>query len=118
MRTLLRDSGLSHSYWAEVAAYSIATRNLIPSQCHPGHIPLESFTGKRQEVSYLCVFGVKFRAKIPTLHGVQVTGGSKLDPRSIVCPFLGYATGSGNYKVQGISTQCVFVSCDVVFEEG
>ena len=31
VRTLLRDSGLSHSYWAEAAAYSIATRNLIPS---------------------------------------------------------------------------------------
>lgn len=31
VRTLLRDSGLGHSYWAEVAAYSIDTRNLIPS---------------------------------------------------------------------------------------
>ena len=31
VRTLLRDSGLSHSYWAEASAYSIYTRNLIPS---------------------------------------------------------------------------------------
>jgi hypothetical protein len=36
VRTLLRDSGLGHSYWAEAAAYSIATRNLIPSRRHPG----------------------------------------------------------------------------------
>jgi hypothetical protein len=32
--------------------------------------------------------------------------------------FLGYAIGRGNYKVQDISSRCVFVSCDVIFEEG
>jgi len=31
VRTLLRDSGLGHSYWAEAAAYSVVTCNLIPS---------------------------------------------------------------------------------------
>ena len=31
IRTLLRDSDLSHSYWAEAAAYSIHTCNLIPA---------------------------------------------------------------------------------------
>jgi hypothetical protein len=31
VRTLLHDSGLTHSYWAEGAAYSIDTHNLIPS---------------------------------------------------------------------------------------
>ena len=46
VRTLLRDSGLNHSFWAEAAAYSIDTRNLIPSCCHLGQIPLEGFSGK------------------------------------------------------------------------
>ena len=46
VRTLLQDSGLGHSYWAEAATYSINTRNLIPSRRHPGHIPLEAFSGK------------------------------------------------------------------------
>ena len=35
VRTLLRDSGLSHSFWAEAAAHSIYTQNLIPSCRHP-----------------------------------------------------------------------------------
>ena len=118
VRTLLRDSGLGHSYWAEAAAYSIYTRNLIPSRRHPGRIPLESFTGKRQGVNHLRVFGAKVWAKIPTVHGVQVTGGSKLDPRSVACRFLGYATGAGNYKVQDVASRRVFVSRDVIFEEG
>ena len=116
VRTLLRDSGLGHSYWAEAAAYSIATRNLIPSRRHPGRIPLESFTKKRQSVAHLRVFGAKCWAKIPTVHGVQVTGGSKLDHRSTECRLLGYAPGGGNYRVQDMSTKRVFVSRDVIFE--
>ena len=40
VHTLLRDSNLGHSYWAEPAAYSIDTRNLIPSRRHPGCIPM------------------------------------------------------------------------------
>jgi hypothetical protein len=118
IRTLLHDSGLGHSYWAEAAAYSVDTRNLIPSRRHPGRIPLESFSGKRQNISHLRVFGAKCWAKIPTVNGAQVTGGSKLDSRSVECRLLGYASGSGNYKVQDVSSRRVFVSRDVVFEEG
>ena len=75
VRTLLHNSNLSHSYWAEAAAYSIDTHNLIPSRWHPGRIPTESFMGKRQSVAHLCVFGAKCWAKIPT-----TLGSSKLDP--------------------------------------
>ncbi len=53
VRTLLRDSGLGHSYWVEAAAYSVVTRNLIPSRRHPTKIPLESLTGKKQDISHL-----------------------------------------------------------------
>ena len=113
VRTLLHDSNLSHSYWAEAAAYSIDTRNLIPSRRHPGRIPTESFMGKRQSVTHLRVFRAKCWAKTPT-----ALGGSKLDPRSVECCFLGYASGSGNYKVQDLVSHRVFVSRDVVFEEG
>ena len=113
VRTLLRDSDLGHSYWAEAAAYSIDTQNLIPSRQHPGRIPQESFTGKRQGVAHLRIFGSKCWVKTPVAHG-----GSKLDPRSSECQLLGYATESGNYKVQDIATRHVFVSRDVIFEEG
>ena len=118
VHTLLRDSGLSHSYWAEAAAYSIDTRNIIPSRRHPRCIPLEAFSGKRQSVAHLRAFGSKCWSKVPTAHGIQVTGGSKLDPRSVECRLLGYASGNGNCKVQDVTTHRVFVSRDVVFEEG
>jgi hypothetical protein len=113
VRTLLRDSGLNHFFWAEAAAYSIDTRNLIPSCRHPGRIPLKGFSGKRQDISHLHVFGAKCWAKIPT--GL---GGSKLDPCSVECRFLRYVTERGNYKVQDVVSNRVFVSRDVIFEEG
>ena len=50
---LLLDLGLGHSYWAEAAAYSIYTRNLIPSRRAPGSILPESFTGQRRGVGHL-----------------------------------------------------------------
>ena len=79
---------------------------------------MELFSGKRQSVAHTCVFGSKCWAKTPTVHGAQVTGGSKLDPRSVECRLLGYASGVGNYKVEDMSTHCIYVSRDVVFEEG
>src|SRR6202522_395222 len=113
VRTLLRDSNLSHSYWAEASAYSIDTRNFIPSRRHPGRIPTESFSGKRQNILHLRVFGARCWAKVPTAQGE-----SKLNPRSIPCRLLGYESGSGNYKVQDVTSRRVFVSRDVIFEEG
>ena len=104
VRTLLKDSGLGHSFWAEAATYSVTTRNIIPSRRHPGSIPLESFTGKCQNVAHLRIFGSKCWAKIPMVNGDQVTRGSKLDSRGVECVLLGYATGCGNYKVQDTMT--------------
>ena len=47
-----------------------------------------------------------------------MNGGSKLEPRSVECRLLGYATGTDNYKVQDVTTRWTFVSHDLVFEEG
>jgi len=117
--TLLHDSGLGHSFWAEAAAYLVLTRNVIPSRRHPDKIPLEAFTGKWQDISHLRAFSSRCWARIPTVNGVQVTGGSKLDGRGVECRFLGYAaTGRGNYKVQDVASRKVLISRDVIFEEG
>ena len=62
---------------------------------------------------HLHVFGAKCWAKTPTAQG-----GSKLNPCSSECHLLGYASGSGNYKVQEVVSQRVFILRDVVFEEG
>ena len=104
--------------WAEAAAYSVDMCNVVPSHCHPGRIPLEAFTGKQQDILHLRIFGSRCWAKIPMVHSIQVTGGSKLDSRGVECQLLGYVTGCRNYKVQEITFLRVFVSYNIVFEEG
>lgn len=42
---VLADSGLPPSLWADAAAFTIYTRNLIPSAHHPGLIPLRNGWG-------------------------------------------------------------------------
>ena len=105
--------GLGHSYWAEAAAYSVDTQNLVPSHWHPGCVPAELFSGKRQSVAYFHVFGSWCWAKVPIMHG-----GFKLVPRCIECRFLGYMSGGGNYKVQEVGSHHAFVLRDVIFEDG
>ncbi len=51
----------------------------------------------------------------PISGGFLVDGGSKLDDRSKKCVFLGYA--GSNYRVLDRAGR-VFVSCDVIFDEG
>ncbi len=114
-RALLSDSGLADRYWAEAAAMSIYTRNLAPSRRHPGKIPAEAFTRRRQNVGFLRVFGSTCWARKPMSGGILVDGGSKLEPRSKKCVFLGYA--GSNYRVLDQSGR-VFVSRDVIFDEG
>lgn len=41
-----------------------------------------------------------------------------LDECGVKCHFLGYTGGRGNYKVQGAESCWVFVSRDMIFEEG
>lgn len=118
VHTLLWDSGLGHLYWAEAAAFSVATQNLIPSHHHSNKVLLESFSSKCQGVYHLRVFGCKYWAKIPTVHGSLITGESKLDSRGIECVFLRYVSDTGNYKVQDATSHCVLVSHDIVFKEG
>ena len=69
-------------------------------------------------MAHLHAFGSRCWVKVPTVHGVQVTGGSKLDDRGVKCILLGYMPGHGNFKVQEDGSCRVFVSHDVIFEEG
>ncbi len=76
---------------------------------------MEVFSKCRQDVAFLCVFGLTCWAKKPTSGGVLVDGGSKLEDRSKKCIFLGYA--GSNYRMLDQSGH-VFVSRDVIFDEG
>ena len=90
---LLVDSGLPPSLWADAAVTVIYLCNFVPSAHHPGIVPAEQWTGKRQDISHLHPFGCTAYAKILAEIGI-----SKLSPRSIKYVLIGYF-GHGAYKL-------------------
>ncbi|PPR04698.1 LOW QUALITY PROTEIN: hypothetical protein CVT26_015022 [Gymnopilus dilepis] len=111
-RAMLVDSGLPWNLWAEASKTFCDVRNLLPSSRHPGVVPEEMWTGKRQDVSHLWPFGCVAYAKIaPEIDQ------SKLAPRSIKYTMIGYF-GRDAYKLYNRASKVVIKARNIVFEEG
>ena len=76
-----------------------------------GKTPYEAWHGRKPAVSYLRIFG--YLAFIKELNHV-----GKLDDRSSLAVFIGYAEGAKAYHVLDLVTGRVHVARDVVFNEG
>ncbi|SJL14141.1 uncharacterized protein ARMOST_17596 [Armillaria ostoyae] len=113
VRILLLEAKMSDGWWAEACDYAIKAGNLLPSSRHPGKVPEEEWSGKRQTVSHLRVWGSTCYAKIPAAKGH-----SKLSPRGQKGRFVGLA-GHGSYRIllDGVPGNKVIISRDVIFEE-
>ena len=112
VRCLLFDARLSKSMWAEAAACSIYVQGFVPSNRHPGVVPLERWTGKKQDISHLHPFGCVAYAQVPMELVV-----SKLDPRSIKYIHIGYYD-RGAYKLYDPASRSVIKAWNIIFEEG
>jgi hypothetical protein len=112
VRIMLNDANLSAKWWAEAWAYSEMVENLLPSTRHPGVIPEEKFTGKKQDVGHLRVWGCITFVYIPSEKG-----GGKLGDRGQKGRLLGME-GRGIYRVLIPETSQIIRSRNVVFEEG
>ena len=84
VRAVLRDAGLSQSYWGEAISYIVYTKNRSPSSVDPSTTPYEAWIGKKIDVSNFRPFGCIAYAYItdPTRK--------KLDDKAIKANFLGY----------------------------
>ena len=54
---MLNDAQLHAKWWAEGWAFSKTVENLLLTAQHPGIIPEEKFTGERQDVGHIWVWG-------------------------------------------------------------
>lgn len=65
--SLLIDSGLLNNFWAEAMETANYLRNRLPtrSKNHGKVIPREAWTGKRQDLSHVRIFGSLVLANIP-----------------------------------------------------
>jgi hypothetical protein len=73
VRAMLNDSGLPKKWWAEAWAFADYVENLLLLVRHPGEIPEEKWTGVRQDVGHIRVWGCIAYVYIP-----KEKGGSKL----------------------------------------
>ncbi len=65
--SMLIDSGLPNDFWAEAMETANYLRNKLPtrSKNHGEIIPEESWTGKRQNLQHVCIFGSLALSHIP-----------------------------------------------------
>ncbi len=69
VRILLLEAKMSDGWWAEACDYVIKAGNLLPTSRHPGKVPEEEWSGKRQTVAHLRVWGSTCYMKIPAAKG-------------------------------------------------
>lgn len=109
---MLADSGLATKYWADAVQTAVYTRNFIPSSRAPHIIPMERWTGQRQDIAHLRPFGSTAYAHIPLDLAM-----SKWSPRSVKVVLIGYY-GRDGYKLLNTENGSVVKSRDIIFEEG
>ena len=112
VRVMLLDSGMPAKWWAEAWQYSEVVDNLLPSARHPGKIPEERWTGERQDVGHLRVWGC-----IAYVHILKEKGLGKLGNRGQKGRMIGIET-RGIFRILIPETGEIIRSRNVRFEEG
>ena len=108
VRSMLNETGLDESYWAEAASTAVYVINRSPSASIQFDIPEERWSDRSPDYSHLKSFGC-----VAYVHQVK----EKTNSRAAKGIFIGYAQGTRGYRVWLIDEQKVVISKDVVFNE-
>jgi hypothetical protein len=108
---LLKQRGMSIVFWGEAVVMAVYILNLSPTKALNGWTSYEAWHGRKPTVSHLRVFGC-------LAFGKELGHIGKLDDRSTLGVFIGYAEGSKAYHILDPGTQRVCTMRDVVFDEG
>lgn len=108
VRSMLNETGLDESYWAEAASTAVYVINRSPSASIQFDIPEERWTGRSPDYSHFKSFGC-----VAYVHQVK----EKTNSRAAKGIFVGNAQGTRGYRVWLIDEQKVVISKDVVFNE-
>lgn len=101
---------MSQGLWGEAVHTAAHIRNLIPLERLNGKTPMELWTGKKPNVSYLHIIGSKAYTLVNEKR-------SKFEKKSQELVLVGYAAKQKAYRVWQRGTKKVIVSCDVIITE-
>ncbi|KAM1263510.1 hypothetical protein ACFX15_027977 [Malus domestica] len=110
-RTLLLAANLPHKFWAEALCTAVYIINRLPTPVLKWTSPFHNLFGRVPDYMALRTFGC---ACFPYL-GDYAT--NKLQPRSLLCVFLGYGDQYKGYRCLHPSTERVYLSRHVKFNE-
>ena len=110
-RSMLVDSHLPHSFWAEAISTAAYLCNRSPTRAVAGMTPYEAWTGQKPQVDGLRVFGCQAFVHIPKDER------KKLDSKSKRCIFLGYGATTKGYRLYDPLKKRICFSRDVIFNE-
>ncbi|KAM1873468.1 hypothetical protein ACFX13_007300 [Malus domestica] len=110
--TLMAHASMPPAYWAEAMHTVVYLLNRLPSKVLGFMSPYQKLFLKEPDYSFLKTFGC---ACFPYLRPYN---NNKLQFRSTKCVFLGYSLNHQGYRCLDISTNRIFLSRHVVFDEG
>jgi hypothetical protein len=112
VRTMLIESGLPWSLWAEAAGYFAYTKNRSPHRAI-NDVPERIFTGKTPSVAHLRPFGCRAWMYLADPKERRI----KLAPRGLPCILVGYDLEAKAYRLYDPSKRRVELARDVQFME-
>ena len=111
VRGFLIQSLLPPQFWVDATYTAIVTINRLPTPLLSSVSPFQKLFGKVPDYTFLRTFGC---ACFPILSASLQ---NKLQPRSIHCVFIGYATQYKGYRCLDLKTKNVFTSQHVQFHD-
>ena len=110
-RTLLQESKLPRSFWAEAVNTACYVLNRVIIRPILEKTPYELLRNKKPQIGYFKVFGSKCFA----LKKIERDG--KFDAKSYEAIFVGYSLTSRAYRIYNIKKRIIEESIDIVFKE-
>jgi len=111
---MIFDARLGQEFWGYAALAAVHVINQLPSSAHEFKTPFEIWLGEKPSLAHLRIFGCTAYRHIPAPTR------RKLDRRTQKCRLIGYNEQSGSrvYRVYDEECKQVFISQDIIFEEG
>ena len=110
-RTLLQESKLPRSFWAEAVNTACYVLNRVVIRPLLEKTPYELLRKKKPSIGYFKIFGCKCFVLKTNGHD------GKFDARSYEAIFLGYSLTSRAYRIYNLSKHVVEETINVVFQE-
>ena len=107
VRSILKVKHLPNEYWAEAVNRAVYILNRCPTKVVMNKVSEEAWSGKKQFVTHMKVFGCVAYAHVPDRLR------KKLDNKGEKCISVGYSDDSKEYKLYNPSTKKFIISRDV-----